>query len=31
MGDVKKHVNYIAISWYIHSILMDNAWILGQK
>ena len=27
--DIKEHVNYIATSWYIYGILMDNIWTLG--
>ena len=29
MDVVKEHVNCMAISWYIHGILMDDAWTLG--
>ena len=29
MDDIKEHVNYIATSWCIHSILMDDVWTLG--
>jgi len=31
MNDVKEYVNYTATSWCIYSILIDNAWTLGQE
>ena len=31
MDNVKEYVNYIAISWCIHGVLIDDVWTLGQE
>ena len=31
MDDVKEHINYMATSWYIYGVLIDNVWTLEQK
>ena len=31
MDNIKKHIDYMTILWYIHGALMDDTWTLGQE